>query len=574
MNSARPVVCEASAPPARRQRSRSSASDAGSPTTTRQRSGCRRWIRRWWSAPGSRGSWSRIRSRGSTLRRSPRFLGSQATRKGASSASPPAARQASSAVSERRLRGRRDGGSSTTSKACAGSPSGRRRSIHSRSSRSSSALDASSRKTGRQPPIRGQPGSPGGGTGAWLAWAMRGFYHRPVAGRRPRGIVGLAARSLARARREPTERAVSPEVRRPREAWIPLIAGLFWLWRAPDHGLFGFLFGVLPGCLMLGSGVAMLMMPGDRRIAQFGALGGVLGIVFALPAFLVQGFGAGLLLMAASLAGFLAAGVHGLLLEPAVEGVPMAVFSLRLAAEVAVDEALLATMFVAPKLPRADDHVRIPRELAEARARFEAEGWLEKPESYHLPPPPLEAPRIDPARIRGHVYEHLRFESGYQPHAGEPGRERWLSYAANRTAHAWVLRHPGPTRPWLICLHGYQMGWPLIDLLAFQPEVLHRRLGVNLLVPTLPLHGLRKQGRRSGDGFLSGDPLDTVHAEAQAMWDLRRLLSWLREDQQAPAVGALGFSLGGYNTALLASLDEGLACAVAGIPVTDFARIS
>ena len=77
------------------------------------------------------------------------------------------------------------------------------------------------------------------------------------------------------------------------------------------------------------------------------------------------------------------------------------------------------------------------------------------------------------------------------------------------------------------------MGTPLIDLLAFQPEIFHRRLGLNLLVPTLPLHGPRKSGRRSGDGFLSGDPLDTLHAEAQAMWDLRRLLGWLREDQAA-----------------------------------------
>jgi dienelactone hydrolase len=95
---------------------------------------------------------------------------------------------------------------------------------------------------------------------------------------------------------------------------------------------------------------------------------------------------------------------------------------------------------------------------------------------------------------------------------------------------------------------------------------------MNLLVPTLPLHGLRKTGRRSGDGFLSGDPIDTVHAEAQAMWDLRRLLAWLRDDQAAPAIGVMGYSLGGYTTALLASLDDGLACAIAGIPVTDFAR--
>jgi hypothetical protein len=362
------------------------------------------------------------------------------------------------------------------------------------------------------------------------------------------------------------------DIRWPREAWIPLLAGLFWLWRAPAHGLPGFLFSVLPGCLLLASGFAMLLMPGDRRISQFAALGGVLGVVFALPAFVVVGPGAALLLIAASIAAFVAAGVHSLRLEPGVEGVPKAVFSYRLGAEVAIDEALLATMFLSAKLPRAVDHVRIPGELAQARARFEAEGWLEKPASYHVAPPPVEQPILSRARTRGIHYEHLKFESGYTPHEGEPGRERWLAQAANRTAHAWVLRHPGPPRPWLVCIHGYQMGWPLIDLLAFQPEIFHKRLGLNLLVPTLPLHGLRKAGRRSGDGFLSGDPIDTVHAEAQAMWDLRRLLGWLREDQAAVGIGVMGFSLGGYTTALLASLDDGLACAIAGIPLTDFAR--
>jgi hypothetical protein len=206
------------------------------------------------------------------------------------------------------------------------------------------------------------------------------------------------------------------------------------------------------------------------------------------------------------------------------------------------------------------------------RALCEAEGWLDKPGAYHRAPPALAAARLERARTRGIDYEHLSFESGYEPREQEPGRERWLARAANRTAHAWVLRQPGPPRPWLVCIHGYQMGWPLIDLLAFQPEVFQRALGLNLLVPTLPLHGHRKAGRRSGDHFLSGDPIDTLHAEAQAMWDLRRLLRWLREEQAATQIGVLGFSLGGYNAALLASLDEGLACAIAGIPVTDFVR--
>jgi len=114
------------------------------------------------------------------------------------------------------------------------------------------------------------------------------------------------------------------------------------------------------------------------------------------------------------------------------------------------------------------------------------------------------------------------------------------------------------------------MGTPLIDLSAFHPHWLHRHHRFNLLVPVLPLHGPRSLGR-SGDGFLGGDLLDTIHAEAQAMWDLRRMLAWVRAGSDAP-IGAYGLSLGGYTTALLASLDDGLACAVAGIPATDFAR--
>jgi dienelactone hydrolase len=55
------------------------------------------------------------------------------------------------------------------------------------------------------------------------------------------------------------------------------------------------------------------------------------------------------------------------------------------------------------------------------------------------------------------------------------------------------------------------------------------------------------------------------------MWDIRRLLGWVRSQGDSP-VGTLGLSLGGYNAALLASLDADLDCAVLGIPLADFAR--
>lgn len=364
---------------------------------------------------------------------------------------------------------------------------------------------------------------------------------------------------------------MSRNTRWPPEAWLPLLAGLFWLWQAPSQGVFGFLGSVLPGSLLLGSGVAMLLMPGDLRISQFAALGGFLGLVLGLPSFVFAGFGHALLLAGLSAASFVAAGVHTVRLEPHPEGVPPRERSLRVAAEVAIDEALLSTMSLGVSMPSSDDLIRIRGEIEEARALFDGRGWLEKPVDYHQAPPSLESPRLTSRRTRGIDFEHLSFESGYQPHEGEPGRERWQAYAKNRTAHAWVLRG-APERPWLVCIHGYQMGMPLVDLSAFRVERLRDELGLNLLLPVLPLHGPRTVGGRSGDGFLAGEVLDTIHAEAQAMWDIRRMLSWVRAGG-APAIGVYGLSLGGYNAALLSSLDEQLACVIAGIPATDFSRL-
>jgi len=253
--------------------------------------------------------------------------------------------------------------------------------------------------------------------------------------------------------------------------------------------------------------------------------------------------------------------------------VPIPDLTIALAAQVAVDNVLLGMLSLTLPMPAFSEAERIRDEAQEALALFRERGWLEKPESYHRTPPPLESPTVRPRPMLGLDVEHLSFESGYEPHAEEPGRERWLGYERNRTAHAWVLRHDAPERPWLCCIHGYQMGNPKIDLRAFEVARLHHSMGMNVILPVLPLHGPRAYGRISGDGFLSADFMDTVHAEAQAMWDIRRALSWARA-QGATKVGAFGLSLGGYNTALLACLDEDLACAIPGIPATDFARIT
>jgi hypothetical protein len=363
-------------------------------------------------------------------------------------------------------------------------------------------------------------------------------------------------------------RLVFDPVRWPREAWVPLLSGLAWNAVAVSARFPWGMIALLPGTFLLASGAGMLLYPGDRRLSHFAALGGVLGVLLAPLAIAFAGPIA-LALAAVSAASFFAAGYHALRLDVHPEGVPAPAASARLAAEVALDEAMLGTMVFTQQFPSFADHARIEREVALAREQFEDAGWLEKPEAYHETPP---GPCVGDAvrrRTRGIAYEHLSFPSEYEPRAGEPGRERWIDYAHNRTGHAWVVRG-NPERPWLVCIHGYRMGHPLIDLSAFHPRWLHRHLGFNLLVPVLPLHGPRSFGR-SGDGFLAGELLDTIHAEAQAMWDLRRLLAWVRAGSEAP-IGVYGLSLGGYTTALLASLDDRLAGAVAGIPATDFAR--
>jgi dienelactone hydrolase len=356
--------------------------------------------------------------------------------------------------------------------------------------------------------------------------------------------------------------------------WL-VAAGLLWLEHGTgESGWIPVALGSVPGLLLLGSGVSCWLWPGDPRQRHFGAVGALLGLVVGVVSWSWLGLGGAVLMVTASGVAAAAIGLLALRLQEPEEDVPDPGRSLRTALEVALDSAVLAQVTItAPPRALRGDGERVAAEVHEALAFYRDRGFLEKPESYHASPPPLEQVELRPARVLRVSFEHLRFESGYEPHEGEPGRERYLSYVPPRTGHAWVLRRGDPDRPWLVCIHGYQMGKPAIDFGAFRPGWLHDELGLNLLLPVLPLHGPRSIRRMSGDGFLSGDLLDTVHALAQTAWDLRRLVSWVRA-QGATRVGVFGLSLGGYGTALLASFEPELACAIAGIPATDFARLS
>jgi hypothetical protein len=326
---------------------------------------------------------------------------------------------------------------------------------------------------------------------------------------------------------------------------------------------------------LLSSGGAQLVAPGDHRITQIGALAGLLGTLVSLPLAFAIGLGDGLLLAAAAIAGAWGAGRMAMHVEPFTEGVPAPEATIAVAAKVAGDELILGFEQVLGTTGFALDGSieRVVAEIDATHALFAREGFLEKAEGYHVRPPDLTDPEIRVQEIAGHRVEMLRFESGYAPADGEPGRDRWLGYDACRDGWAYVLRHEGPPRPWLIATNGYRMGHARIDIGIFE-RFFHegRGLGLNVLIPVLPLHGPRRLGWHSGSGFMGIDVIDTIHAETQSLWDMRRLLSWI-QTQDAPAVGAFGLSLGGLTTANFASLAEGLSCAVPGIPLVDISRI-
>jgi hypothetical protein len=354
-------------------------------------------------------------------------------------------------------------------------------------------------------------------------------------------------------------------------SFIPLLTGALWLWLAARGGLPTVLLGTLPGTLLLATGLSGLLWTVESRMFQYMALASVLGVILSVPANFLVGPVAALVLGAGSAASFLAAGYLALGQHRCPSTVPAPDTGPNLAARAAVNELMMCGLILTSwPIAVGTVAVRVQREAADAYPLFEEKGWFSDPITYHKDPPPLEEPEIETIEKRGRKIEQLTFESLYEPHEDEPGRERWLAYKRNPTAWAWILRHPGEQRPWLICVHGIRMGTLNKSLIRFQPEYLHEELGLNLIMPVLPMHGPRDTGGLiSGERTLSGDVMDTLHTGAQAMWDLRRLISWLRESEEAPAIGALGHSLGGYAVSLLASVEEDLDCVVAGNPAVD-----
>ena len=251
-----------------------------------------------------------------------------------------------------------------------------------------------------------------------------------------------------------------------------------------------------------------------------------------------------------------------------VADVPTPEPSLGLAGAIAVDTLMTLPMGLLSSTGSADHYARASAELDDAVRFYDTAGWLDDHTLRHPAPTAVPAGPIGP--LSGGL-EEFTFESGWNPVDGEPGGERWRSFSANRSVPVRLLRHPGGPRPWLVAVHGQSMG-RVRDHRMLRVRRLHEELGVNVALPVLPLHGPRAEGFAPDRMFVSNVyPVNNVLGLTQAMWDLRRLLLWLRADQGAPSVGVLGLSLGSYVCSLLSTLEADLACVIALVPQADLA---
>jgi hypothetical protein len=256
---------------------------------------------------------------------------------------------------------------------------------------------------------------------------------------------------------------------------------------------------------------------------------------------------------------------------------PVARPTLSLATHALRDELVLVGLLWRRPLSDPTAYEEINREVREAIDLYRKRGWLEKPADFFPAPAAPTHVSIRSFTNRGRTHERLTITSGYEPHPGEPGAERWMSYTANHREYALMLRHKddwtAEPRPWLVCVHGTEMGRAGLDLTLFRAWHLHEDFGLNVILPVLPMHGPRAKGLPKGAVFPGENVLDDVHGTAQSVWDVRRIIRWIRSQQPEARIGLNSISLGGYVASLVASLEDDLTCAILGVPPSNLVEL-
>lgn len=194
-------------------------------------------------------------------------------------------------------------------------------------------------------------------------------------------------------------------------------------------------------------------------------------------------------------------------------------------------------------------------------------------------PAPTELPKVTsrPASpltewvARGTV-DNIAFASGFRA-INPTMRQRWSALTANNIVHAQHWRHRDGPRPTLCVIHGFMGSSYLLNGLFFSLPWYYRS-GYDVLLYTLPFHGQRaeKFSPFSGFGYFTSGLSGFAEAMAQAVYDFRSIVDYLRHIG-VDRIALTGISLGGYTSALLASVESRLEAVIPNCPVVMPAKL-
>ena len=248
-----------------------------------------------------------------------------------------------------------------------------------------------------------------------------------------------------------------------------------------------------------------------------------------------------------------------------VDSSAVADIALRTAIASLIGAAMLPNVMIAAlgrSLSRTErDHLRFYAELAAAQ----------DPQLSF--PTPTEAPRISsrPANpvaewmARGRVH-NIRFNSSFE--AVNPAlRDQCGGYLRNNVVRAQHWVHDDGPHPTLCVIHGF-MGSPYLFNGLFFSLPWFYRSGYDVLLYTLPFHGKRaeKYSPFSGYGYFAHGFAGFAEAMAQAVHDFRSVIDYL-EFTGVDRIALTGMSLGGYTSALIASVEDRIQAVIPNVPV-------
>ncbi|QLL07990.1 alpha/beta hydrolase family protein [Mycobacterium vicinigordonae] len=188
-------------------------------------------------------------------------------------------------------------------------------------------------------------------------------------------------------------------------------------------------------------------------------------------------------------------------------------------------------------------------------------------------PAPTEAPRDvtrQPSRLIERfalaTIDNIAFPSSFRT-VNPALRKRWSALSANNIVHAQHWRHDDGPRPTLCVIHGF-MGSSYVFNGLFFSLPWYFRSGYDVLLYTLPFHGKRaeKHSPFSGYGYFAGGMSGFAEAMAQAVHDFRSVIDYL-QGTGVERIALTGLSLGGYTSALVASVDNRLEAVIPNCPV-------